>query len=138
MRYLRPLSTSISVAGQLQPDEMALLAAEGVRSVINNRPDGEEPGQPTSEQMQAAAIAAGLTYLHAPISGLPDDDCVASVQRLLGDEQPADTRTVLFCRSGMRSAIVWAMAETRSGRITPDEARAAAAAAGYDLERIPL
>ncbi|MEX2409088.1 MAG: sulfur transferase domain-containing protein, partial [Rhodovibrionaceae bacterium] len=51
-----------SAAGQLQPEDMAEAAAQGFKTVINNRPDGEGgPEQPSSEACRAAAEAAGLT-----------------------------------------------------------------------------
>jgi len=106
----------------------------GVKRLISNRPDAEEPGQPSAAEMETAARDAGMDFAWISVSGLPDATQARAVADLLAD----GALTVMFCRSGMRSTIAWAMAETLSGRITPDEARAAAAAAGYDLERIPL
>ena len=59
MDSLKRLTPFISVAAQLQPADMGTLAAAGFRSVINNRPDGEGEGQPSSAEMQAAAEASG-------------------------------------------------------------------------------
>ena len=138
MHHLERLSDGISVGPQLQPGDMAIIAAEGFQCVINNRPDGEEPGQPTSDQMESAALAAGLDYLHFPVWGMPDEQSVDALAQRLANGQSTTARTAMFCRSGTRSAILWAMAATRSGAVTPDEARTAAAAAGYDLSRLPL
>ncbi len=129
----RPLSPTVSVSGQLSPDVVPALAASGVGRVISNRPDGEEPGQPPAAAMEAAARDAGLTFIWIPVSGLPGPDQVAAVAELLADDVP----TVMFCRSGMRSATVWAMAERLKGADAED-LREAAAAAGYDLGRVPL
>ena len=130
---LRPLSPTVSVSAQLSPDVMPALAASGFGRVVNNRPDGEEPGQPPSAAMEAAARDAGLTFAWIPVSGLPGPDQVAAVAELLADSVP----TVMFCRSGMRSAAAWAMAERLKGADAQD-LREAAAAAGYDLGRVPL
>ncbi|MEY4555139.1 MAG: hypothetical protein RL093_258 [Pseudomonadota bacterium] len=130
---LRPLSPTIRVSAQLSPDVMPALAVSGIRRVISNRPDGEDPGQPTAAIMEAAARDAGLAFAWVPISSLPGPDQVAAVAALLADDVP----TVLFCRSGMRSAAAWAMAERLKGADAED-LREAAAAAGYDLSRIPL
>ncbi len=54
------LTDSVGVAGQVQPDDMAAIAQAGYKVVINNRPDGEAPDQPSSEELAAAAAAAGL------------------------------------------------------------------------------
>ncbi|MFK0298974.1 TIGR01244 family sulfur transferase [Brevundimonas sp. NPDC090276] len=128
------LNDHIWLAGQVAPDELAALAATlGLRRVINNRPDHEEPGQPTGAEVRAAAEAAGLDYLEAPIRGMPDPDTVARVGEWLDKSTP----TLMFCRSGMRSAATWAMAERLRG-VDAEELRTAALAAGYDLSRLPL
>lgn len=116
---------------------MAALAAAGVGAVINNRLDNEEPGQPSAEAIGAAARSAGLTYLHAPVAGMPDGVTVQKVAERLAAEAARGSPTVMFCRSGLRSAALWAMAE-RSRGADADALRAAAAGAGYDLSRVPL
>lgn len=130
---LRALSPSVWASAQLSPDVMPALAASGVNRVISNRPDGEDPGQPPAAEMQAAARDAGLTFSWIPVSGLPGPDQVAAVAELLADGAP----TVMFCRSGMRSAAVWAMAQ-RSAGADAGALREAAASAGFDLGRVPL
>lgn len=128
------LNENIWLSGQIDPQELAALAARlGLRRVVNNRPDHEEPGQPSSAEVAAAAAAAGLDYLEAPVRGMPDPDTVARVGDWLAEPAP----TLMFCRSGMRSAATWAMAENRRGA-DADELRALALAAGYDLSRLPL
>lgn len=130
---MRALSASVWTSPQLQPEALPALAQAGVQRVINNRPDGEEPGQPSAAEVQASAVAAGLEYVWIPISGLPSPDQVAEVADALADDRP----TVMFCRSGMRSAAVWAMARAGAGD-DPASLREAAANAGYDLSRLPL
>ena len=128
------LNETTWLAGQIDPRELADLAARlGLRRVVNNRPDHEEPGQPTSAEMRAAAEAAGLDYLEAPVRGMPDPDTVARVSEWMAEPAP----TLMFCRSGMRSAATWAMAERLRDQ-APDDLRAQALAAGYDLSRLPL
>lgn len=112
---------------------MAGLAASGVRRIISNRPDGEDPGQPTAAEMEDAARTAGMEFNWIPVTGMPNPAQVAAVGELLADGRP----TVMFCRSGTRSAAAWAMAERLRGA-RADELRAAAAAAGYDFSRLPL
>lgn len=129
----RPLSPTVWTSPQLSPADLPALAAAGVRRLISNRPDGEEPGQPTAAWMEAAARDVGLAFAWIPVSGLPDAAQVAAVGALLADGTP----TVMFCRSGMRSAAAWAMAERARGA-DADALRAAAAEAGYDLGRVPL
>ncbi len=130
---MRALSESVWTSPQLAPETLILLAEAGVGRIVNNRPDGEEPDQPSAAEMQAAATAAGLDYRWIPISGMPSPAQAAAVAEALEDGTP----TVLFCRSGMRSSAAWAMAACAAGA-DPETVRAAAAAAGYDLSRLPL
>jgi uncharacterized protein (TIGR01244 family) len=130
---LRALSETVWASPQLSPAALTALAEAGVGRIVNNRPDDEEPGQPTASEMETAAVAAGLDYVWIPISGMPTPAQAAAVADALADGKP----TVLFCRSGMRSSAAWAMAERAAGG-DADTIRAAAAAAGYDLSRLPL
>lgn len=130
---LRRLSATVWVSPQFSPLGMSALAASGIQRVISNRPDGEDPGQPAAAVMEEAARDAGLTFAWIPVSGLPGKDQVAAVADFLADDIP----TVMFCRSGTRSAMVWALAERTRGA-NADDLRAAAASAGYDLSRLPL
>jgi len=130
---VRALSEATWASPQLSPEAMTGLAKAGVGRIVNNRPDHEEPGQPTGAEMETAARAAGLDYVWIPISGMPTPAQAADVAAALEDGTP----TVLFCRSGMRSSAAWAMALCANGA-DPDTVRAAAAGAGYDLSRLPL
>jgi len=129
----RVLSATVWASPQLAPEALGELAASGVRRIISNRPDGEDPGQPTAAEMEAAARTAGLSFVWIPVSGMPGPTQAAAVADVLADGLP----TVMFCRSGTRSAAAWAMSERMRGA-DADELRAAAAAVGYDLSRLPL
>ena len=135
MRF-HSFSSSVSVGGQIAPSDLPGLAAAGFAVLVNHRPDGEEIGQPTSADLQSAAAELGLIYVAAPVRGVPDMAALEATDGALA-RIPAGGKALLFCRSGMRSAAAWAMVESRRG-VAPDELRAAAAAAGYDLSRLPL
>jgi uncharacterized protein (TIGR01244 family) len=124
------LDPSTFVSGQIAPADVAEAAAAGVKTIINNRPDGEEPGQPTHAEIEAAATAAGLAYRHIPIAGGFSQDQVDAMAEAL-DEGPA----LAFCRSGTRSTYLWALARARRGDDASILARQAAEA-GYDLSPI--
>lgn len=105
---LNTLTDGVYATGQLMPDAMAALAREGIRSVINNRPDGEGgPAQPSSAQMQAAAEAAGLAYRYLPVNGMHQtpQEAVAFAAMLAELPRPI----VAFCRSGGRVAKLFAL-----------------------------
>jgi uncharacterized protein (TIGR01244 family) len=133
---LHSLSPRVWVTGQIVPDDLADLRAAGFTWLVNHRPDGEEPGQPPASEIGRAGALAGVRVVHAPARGLPDAAAVLATRDVLDGLKP-DDKAVFFCRSGMRSAAAWAMAERLAGA-EAGPLRTAAAAAGYDLSRVPL
>lgn len=129
MADIRRVTGDFATAPQLAPGDLAAAAAQGFRLLVNNRPDGEAPGQPTSAEMEAAARAAGMDYLHAPVVGGPTPEQVAQVAAAVA----ASPGPVLaFCRSGTRSIVTWARGQVQAGR-PRDELVAEGRNAGYDL-----
>ena len=133
---LRRLSSRLWVTGQVWPGQAGELRRAGITCLVNHRPDGEEPGQPSASEIARAGAEAGLKVVDVPIRGLPDEAAVAATRAVL-DALGPDEAAVFFCRSGMRSAAAWAMVERLAGR-EAGALRDAAAAAGYDLGRVPL
>ena len=119
------------VSPQLSVDDVKEAAAAGVTLIVNNRPDGEMIGQPTSAKIEAAAKAAGLDYIHIPVDsrGITPEHTAALEEAM--DEAP-DGPTLAFCRTGNRSILVFAYAEARFGKPV-DQIIAEAADAGYDI-----
>ncbi len=106
----RPVAPDVCVAPQLTPEAMAEAVKAGFRSVVNNRPDFEhEPDQPTNAAIEAAALAAGLTYRFLPVDGgYQSPEEIAAFAQLLA-ELP---RPILaFCRSGARSTRLYMAAQ---------------------------
>lgn len=125
------LTDRVSVAGQIDPGALIEAAARGFVAVVNNRPDGEESGQPGGAAMQAAALATGLRYVAIPIdhSGFT----MAQIETMA--EVLEDAPVLAWCRSGTRSANLWALAEAwRRG--DPDAIVAAAASGRYDVSML--
>ena len=132
MADIHKVTDDFSVAPQIGADELAALASAGFRLVINNRPDHEQPGQPTSDEMAEAAAAAGLDYVHVPVRGGPGPDQVDAVAAALAE---AKGPTLAFCRSGTRSIVTWALGQARAGA-SRAELISLAAGAGYDLSGV--
>lgn len=105
---LTRLSDRFAVSPQLAPGDMAALAAEGFRTVINNRPDGEAPNQPSSASLEAEAVRHGLTYHYIPIA--PGQAAESDAQALGDAVRRSEGPVVAFCRTGNRSQILWKMA----------------------------
>jgi uncharacterized protein (TIGR01244 family) len=132
MSLFRPLDEKVLVAGQIDQADVARAAAAGVTMIVNNRPDGEEPGQPDGASIESAARSAGLDYVHIPVAGGLSADQVEAMADAI-DTAPG--KLLLFCRSGTRSTFLWALARARRGA---DGERLAeqAADAGCDLSSI--
>jgi uncharacterized protein (TIGR01244 family) len=106
---IQALDSDVCVAPQLTPAAMAAAAAQGFRSVVNNRPDFEGGAdQPTSAQIEAAALAAGLEYRFLPVSGAYQSAEDAQQMAQLLKELPRPL--LMFCRSGARSARLYSLA----------------------------
>ena len=107
---LRQIADDVFVSPQLDPPAMAELARLGFKSVVNNRPDFEHgPDQPSSAQMEAAAVAAGLQYRHLPVAGgYQSPEEVAAFRAMLA-ELPHPV--LAFCRSGARSTRLFQLAQ---------------------------
>ena len=126
---IRRINDDMSVAPQIKAEDLVEIAAQGFRTVINNRPDGEAPDQAPAADIEAAAHAAGLTYHFIPaVSGQLTPENVADFGRTIGE---AEGPVLAFCRSGTRSATLWALSQ--AGKRPADEIIAQAAEAGYDL-----
>lgn len=118
-------------APQIRPADVPEAAAQGVALIVNNRPDGEMLGQPKSAEIEAAAKAAGLAYAYIPVDGrgISMAHLEAFAHAL---SQAADGPVLGFCKSGLRSTVVYAYASALAGA-DPAVLIAEAAAAGYDI-----
>ena len=123
------LEDKVFVSRQIAPGDVADAARAGIATIVNNRPDGEAAGQPSGAEIEAAARAAGLAYVHIPVAGGFSEAQIAAMAEALD----AGSGPVLaFCASGTRSTYLWALARARAGA-DADALIARARAAGYDL-----
>tara|TARA_B100000678_G_C18102309_1_gene459306 strand:+ start:338 stop:772 length:435 start_codon:yes stop_codon:yes gene_type:complete len=133
MPDIRRIDETISVAPQISPEDVTVLADQGFVAIINNRPDDEEAGQPDGELIRAQAEAAKLSYDAIPVSHAGFSHAQIDAMRAALDA--ADGPVLAYCRSGTRSANLWALASAKAGG-NPDEIIAKGAGAGYDLNGI--
>lgn len=126
MSGFRRVTDDFWVSPQISTDDVAAAKAQGFTVIVNNRPDGESADQPAGRDIEAAARAAGLDYLYAPVAGRPTAEAV------VGLAGAADGRkTLAFCRSGTRSIVTWALGQ--ASRRSREETVRLAAEAGYDI-----
>lgn len=128
---LTRIDDRLSVAGQPSEAEIAAFGEQGVALLINNRPDAEEPDQPGTDAEQAAAEAAGLAYLHLPVTGptLSRDDVDRFREAVLAAPGPV----VAHCRSGTRSLTLWAIGEVLAGHLSRETLLDYGHEHGFDL-----
>jgi uncharacterized protein (TIGR01244 family) len=126
---IRQLDERVMVSGQVAPHEIAGLAEQGVTVLVNNRPDGEEAGQPLASEIEDAAAAAGISYRFVPIlRGIGPAD-VEEMQKALRDAEGG--KLLAFCRSGTRSALALGLAQREEGAAADDVIRRLQSA-GFD------
>jgi len=129
---LKRINDHVSVSGQIQPEDIKTLKDLGFTTIVNNRPDGEAPDQPSGAEIEAAAKAAGLTYHAIPLGreGV-NPEMVANTRAVL---EGSDGKVFCFCRSGTRSTTLWALSQ--AGEAPAEKIIAQAAEAGYDMSHL--
>jgi uncharacterized protein (TIGR01244 family) len=130
MPDFRRVTDDFTTAPQIAVADVAEAKRQGFTTIVNNRPDGEAPGQPTSLEIAKAAKDAGLEYFHIPVVGMPGQAQVEQMREaVLASKGPV----LAFCRSGTRSINTWSLGQTMDGRRSKAELVELGRAAGYDL-----
>jgi sulfide:quinone oxidoreductase len=126
---IRPIDEHIAVAPQITPDDITELARLGFKTIVANRPDREEPGQPSMADIEAAAKQHGLKWVYQPVESgnILDSD----VDQFDGMIRSADEPVFAFCRSGTRCTVLWALSSARYEPV--DSIVSKARNAGYDI-----
>ena len=126
----RQLDEKTMVCGQITPEEIPAIRDLGVTMIVNNRPDGEDQGQPLAADIEAAANACGIAYRHVPIArGMGPADVEAMRDAI---HEAADGKLYAFCRTGNRSTLAWAVAKSEDGA-PREELEKCVGEAGFDL-----
>lgn len=131
---IKQLSPEFSVSAQITSKDLAQLQAQGITTLIGNRPDGEGGAeQPAWDELTRAAEALGIKAHLVPV--VFDTINSADVRRFAALLQSGE-RIHAFCRSGARSTALWALA-----RVAQGETAAAVVedlrAQGTDLATLP-
>lgn len=128
---IRKINDQVSVSPQITVEDIVAIQAAGFTTIINNRPDGEAPDQTPSDEIKAAAEAAGLKYVFIPMGrdGV-SPDMIAATQAVLSTGE----KTFAYCRTGTRSTNLWALSQ--AGNLSGPQIIEAAAQAGYDISNL--
>ena len=100
------LAPDYFVTGQISVEDVADIAAQGFRTIVNNRPDGEGgAAQPKSSDLKAEAERHGLTYVYLPMVRAHVDPRLASDFSQTLAKLPAPV--IGFCRTGARASALF-------------------------------
>jgi uncharacterized protein (TIGR01244 family) len=126
----RKLSDQVLASPQIDLADLTAAAEQGVKLIVNNRPEGESDDQTPGAAIEAAARAAGLGYVAIPVThaGFSEAQVEAMAEALAGAGGPV----LAYCRSGTRSTLLWSLAEASRGA-DPEMLARQAAQAGYDI-----
>lgn len=103
------LADDYAVGPQILPSDVATLAGQGFRTVICNRPDGEEPDQPLAAALSAACEEHDLAFHYLPFDAkqITKELVDGFREALAASEGPV----FAYCRTGQRSAFIWSAAD---------------------------
>lgn len=128
---MKQVSDKLFVAPQLTVGDIRAAKASGIAAIVNNRPDGEEAGQPTALDNRRVAQEARLGYTHIPVvPGQITKGQVADFQAALAQ---ADGPVLAHCKTGTRSATLYAIGEVLDGRMAKDDVMPLGERIGVDL-----
>jgi uncharacterized protein (TIGR01244 family) len=126
------ISDKFSVSGQIDTSDLESLKAQGFTVIICNRPDYEDANQMLASDIESRVVELGMQFIHIPISGRgPNMQAVELSKQALDD---ASGRVLAYCRSGMRSVMLWSLATAMSGGTSADELIDMAASAGFNID----
>jgi len=104
MQYAK-LTDTYAVSEQIHPSDVDAIQAEGFATVICNRPDHEEPGQPSAAEIKSACDAAGIAFHHLPFAAMPiPAELIAAHREAI---ENSSGPVLAYCRSGQRSGLIW-------------------------------
>lgn len=130
---LKQLDDKVSVSAQVALADIDELARRGFRTLICNRPDNEDAGQPAFEDIAAAARAAGMKTVFQPVTSATLD--VEAARRFAAAVEESDGPVFAYCRTGTRCTMLWTISGVMAGK-PKEELRAAAARVGYDMTNL--
>ena len=134
MAQPRILTDDFSVSTQLTAADFAELAAAGYKTIINNRPDGEEAGQLTASNAQKIAQEHGMNYVHVPVNMSELTSATVDQFSVALADNPGPI--LAHCKSGTRSCVLWTMATAKQNIMPLEELMQRTAQNGYDLTRM--
>jgi len=129
---IRYLSDDFSVSPQIAVSDLQEIWKAGFRTIICNRPDNEDPGQPSVDEIETAARKIGFAFAHISAdSGRAGMNHAVETRRILAD---LPKPVFAYCRSGTRCTVIWSL--MMLSELDANVILAATAAAGYDMSPV--
>ncbi len=127
---LKKVTPRYYVSEQINPHDLGMAAAQGIKTIICNRPDHETAGQPEAQSVADAAADHGIEFIYMPVaSGSITDDNISDFTNAY---KTVKGPILAYCRSGMRCTTLWALTEAELLDI--NVILSTAMDAGYDLK----
>ena len=128
---MKELPGDVFVSPQILPEQIQALAEQGIKSIINNRPNMEVPPPLSSDEISNAAAVAQIDYAFVPMAGGLSAELIEETVKAY---QNLPRPIFAFCASGTRSTALWCFAHVET--LGVDGVLDAAAELGYNLEQL--
>jgi len=124
------INENYHVSPQIEPHQIAEIAANGFVKIICNRPDMEVPPFHSSSVMADLAKENNMEFHLLELTPEMMTPATAAIQRnlILNCKGPV----LAYCASGTRCSLLWAIGEANAGT-DPSFILAKTLAAGYDF-----
>lgn len=113
------ISERLSVSSQPGPEELRVLDRSGFRTLVNNRPDGEDADQPGNQAECDAAHQCDLSYAYIPVA--MNTITEADVRAFQAVVRKSDGPVLAHCKTGTRSLSLHLIGEVLDGRISVED-----------------
>ncbi len=98
------IDPNYTVTGQITVADVADIKAAGFDTVMCNRPDGEEAGQPAADQIKRAVQKAGMKFFHVPVARSLDSTTLSNFKSVTEGD---NGKVFAYCRTGNRCTMLW-------------------------------
>lgn len=128
---MKQVTEKLWISGQPSEADLGGARERGVRRVINNRPENEDPTQPPLARSVEVAAGLGMDLVHIPV--VPGQITKEAVREFQSAVASSDGPVLAHCKSGMRSLSLWAIGEVLDGKLDAAELDAVGAGLGINL-----
>jgi sulfide:quinone oxidoreductase len=128
---IKSVSASFFVSDAISVKDLPAIRELGIKTIICNRPDGEQPAQASFKDIEEGAEKLGIVCYYLPTSPKDLDYSIGEHinQRLDETGEPV----LAYCRSGLRSISLWSVGQMmKGGRL--DTLCLQASHLGYDIK----